>query len=120
LTSALESSNWTSICEKCALDTVAPFRFEGSFGAIFAQYAEKFLIPYLPRGIVLAMDSLSVHKAARACMALLKAGIRILYLPPYSQGLNPAQMMWAKLKGITNIKPQAQEALADAVGDALG
>jgi transposase len=101
---------------------VAPFMFEGALnGAIFAQYAEKFLMPSLPRGSVLAMGSLSARKAAWACAALLKAGIHILYLPPYSPGLNPTQMMWAKSKGIiiTN-KPMAQEALADAVGEALG
>ncbi|MDR2519538.1 MAG: transposase [Eubacteriaceae bacterium] len=49
---------------------------------------------------MLAMGSLSVHKAARACTALLKAEIHILYLPPYSAGLNPIEMMRAKLKAI--------------------
>jgi transposase len=101
---------------------LAPFMFEGSLnGAIFSGYAEKFLIPSLPRGSVLAMDSLSARKAARACAAFLKAGIHILCLPPYSPDLNPTQMMWAKLKGILKEeKPRAQEALADAAGSALG
>jgi transposase len=101
---------------------LTPFMFEGALnGAIFADYAEKFLIPSLPGGSVLAMDNLSAHKAARACAAFLKAGIHILYLPPYSPDLNPTQMMWAKLKGILNEeKPRAQEALTDAVGSALG
>ncbi|MDR2519569.1 MAG: transposase [Eubacteriaceae bacterium] len=73
------------------------------------------------KGGVLAMDNLSACKAARACAAFLKAGIHILCLPPYSPGLNPTQMMWAKLKGILNKeKPRAQEALADAAGSALG
>jgi transposase len=101
---------------------LAPFMFDGSLnGAIFSDYAEKFLMPSLPRGSVLAMDSLSARKAARACAAFLKAGIHILYLPPYSPGLNPTQMMWVKLKGILKEeKPRAQEALADAAGSALG
>jgi transposase len=101
---------------------LAPFMFEGSLnGAIIAGYAEKFLMPSLPRWSVLSMGSLSVRKAARACAAFLKAGIHILYLPPYSPDLNPIEMMWAKLKGILKTeKPRAQEALTDAVGSALG
>jgi transposase len=96
--------------------------FEGALnGAIFANYAEKFLIPSLPRGSVLAMGNFLARKAASACAAFLKAGIHILYLPPYSPDLNPTQMMWSKLKGILKIeKPRAQEALAEAAGSALG
>jgi transposase len=101
---------------------LAPFMFERALnGAIFSGYAEKFLIPSLPRESVLAMDSLPARKAARARAAFLKAGIHILYITPYSPVLNPAQMMWAKLKGILNEeKPRAQEALAGAAGSALG
>ncbi|MDR2519499.1 MAG: transposase, partial [Eubacteriaceae bacterium] len=101
---------------------VAPFMFEGSLnGAIFAGCAEKYLIPSLPRGSVLAMGSLPARKEARACEAFLKAGIHIMCLPPYSPYLSPAQMMWAKLKGILKIeKPTAQEALAEAAGPELG
>jgi transposase len=78
---------------------LAPFMFEGSLNdAIFTECAEKFLMPSLPRGSVLAMGSLPARKAARACEAFLKAGIHILYLPPYSPDLNPIEMMWAKLR----------------------
>jgi transposase len=81
--------------------------FEGALnGAIFADYAEKFLIPSLPRESVLAMGNLPVRKAARACAAFLKAGIHILCLPPYSPDLNPTQMMWAKLKGYSMKRSQ--------------
>jgi transposase len=99
--------------------SLAPFMLEGSLnGAIFADYAEKFLMPSLPRGSVLA--SLSARKAARACAAFLKAGIHVLYLPPYSPDLNPIEIMWAKLKGILNEEnTRSQEALADAAGSAL-
>ncbi|MDR2520299.1 MAG: transposase [Eubacteriaceae bacterium] len=52
---------------------------------------------------------------------LLKAGIHVLYLPPYSPDLNPIEIMWAKLKEILNEeKLRAQETLADAAGSSLG
>jgi transposase len=65
---------------------LAPFMFEGSLnGAIFAAYAEKFLLPSQPRGSVLAMDSLSARKAARACAALLKQQSIYCILPIFAR-----------------------------------
>jgi hypothetical protein len=60
--------------------------FEGSLnGAIFAGCAEKFLIPSLPMGSVLAMGSLPARKAARACDAFLKAGFHYCAFPHIRQ-----------------------------------
>jgi transposase len=45
----------------------------------------------------------------------------ILYLPPYSPGLNPMETLWAKPKRILNKDgPRAKEALAGTSEAALG
>jgi transposase len=44
------------------------------------------------------MDNLAAHKRDEITSAIVAAGARLLYLPPYSPDLNPIEMAFAKLK----------------------
>ena len=44
------------------------------------------------------MDNLGTQKVRRARRAILAAGAKLLFLPPYSPDLNPIEQVFAKLK----------------------
>lgn len=46
------------------------------------------------------MDNLRCHKTHEIEKELAKAGVRTLFLPPYSPDLNPIEMMWSKIKAL--------------------
>jgi transposase len=64
----------------------------------FVEWLRTKLLPKLARGDVLVMDNLNAHKAPGVSVACKKAGVRILYLPPYSPDLNPIEPAWALQK----------------------
>ena len=70
----------------------------------FIEYLKTKLIPSLSRTDVIIMDNMRSHHAKIVKELLDKAGIRYLYLPPYSPDLNPIEKMWSKLKA--NLRKQ--------------
>jgi transposase len=44
------------------------------------------------------MDNTSFHRTERIEQMRAKAGVKVLYLPPYSLGLNPIEEFFAELK----------------------
>ena len=69
---------------------------------------------------VVVMDNLSAHKAPEVRQWIEKAGVEVLYLPPYSPDLNPIEKAWAKLKQLLRaaqapIKPTLEQAITDAL-----
>jgi transposase len=48
---------------------------------------------------VLIMDNASFHHTGRIDQLCSEAGVKIMYLPPYSPDLNPIEEMFAELKG---------------------
>ena len=46
------------------------------------------------------MDNLQSHKNPEARRILREAGVKILYLPPYSPDMNPIEMCFSKIKTI--------------------
>ena len=79
--------------------TLASMHVEGSTdGAVFLTYVRKVLAPQLWPGALVIMDNLSSHKVAGVEEAILAAGARLHYLPPYSPDLNPIEQAWSKLK----------------------
>ena len=71
---------------------------DAAFGAAFAAYVEKVLVPELSPGTVVILDNLATHKNAEAEKAMRKAGCWFLFLLPYSPDLNPIEMSFSKLK----------------------
>jgi transposase len=93
---------------------------ESTDGDIFLTYVEQVLCPALKPGDVVIMDNLSSHKVDGVRALIEAAGAELLYLPPYSQDLNPIEKAWAKLKQLLrSAKARTKEALEEAVADAL-
>ncbi len=67
-------------------------------GEGFLTFIESFLLPALTAGQILIMDNVSFHKMSSAIELIKKAGVRVVFLPPYSPELNPIENMWSKLK----------------------
>ena len=52
----------------------------------------------MPRGDIVLMDNLPVHKVAGVAEAIEAAGATLIYLPKYSPDLNPIELAFSKLK----------------------
>ena len=60
-------------------------------GQSFTAWVEQFLVPTLAPGDVLIMDNPGSHKGAGVRKAIRAAGVKMLFLPPYSPDLNPIE-----------------------------
>jgi transposase len=58
---------------------------------------DQLLIPKLKPGDIVVMDNLGSHKGAGVRAASEPAGATLLYLPPYSPGLDPIENAFPKL-----------------------
>jgi transposase len=117
--------NWgKNVSLVCAIDSggVKPsMSVEGAVdGRAFETYVERFLAPELERGQIVVMDNLSVHKSKRVRRLIEQAGAALLFLPPYSPGLNPIEEAFSKLKAsLRKAGARTIEALVEATGRAL-
>lgn len=92
----------------------------GTSKAIFEQYIEKQLCPFLNPGDVVIMDNLSAHKSSKVTKLIEACGAQVLYLPPYSPDLNPIEKMWSKIKAILRkIEARTSQQLEEAIKIAL-
>jgi transposase len=85
--------------------------FQGSTdGAVFEDFIEQLLHhcrPYPEQNSVLIMDNASFHHGERIEQMCREAGVKLLYLPPYSPDLNPIEEFFTELKAF--IKKQWHE-----------
>ena len=65
----------------------------GTTAERFAEYLSSTLLPTLSETDIIVMDNMRSHHAKIVKELLDKAGIRYLYLPPYSPDLNPIEKM---------------------------
>lgn len=80
---------------------VAMYPYDGAIdGYRFLDYLANQLLKSLNPGDVLVMDNFRVHHIEPVREMLLKAEIRLLFLPPYSPELNPIEEAWSKVKAI--------------------
>ena len=78
---------------------VAPMQFKGYCNTeVVLAWVKDGLLPELTRGDVVVMDNASFHKSPRIAEAFEQAGVRLLFLPPYSPDLNPIEQFWSELK----------------------
>jgi transposase len=115
--------NTTTLVAAITLEgPLAPMLLDGPMDRdAFEAYLDQVLIAQLLPGTTLVMDNLSAHKSRHIEDALKKAGINLLYLPPYSPDFNPIEPMWAKVKNsVRGDKPRTTEELDNAVAKALG
>ena len=70
-------------------------------GAVFEDFIEQ-LLHHCGRWpepkSVLIMDNASFHHSANIEQLCVEAGVKLLYLPPYSPDLNPIEEFFAELK----------------------
>ncbi len=101
--------------------STACMTIEGATNAeVFRTYVVEVLLPTLRSGDVLVMDNLSAHKNKQTLELLAAAGVRPLFLPPYSPDLNPIELMWSKVKNFLRAAgARTQEELQEAIGLAL-
>jgi transposase len=93
----------------------------GTDTEVFEAYVEEVLLPALGSGDVLMMDNLSVHKVQRILKRIEAAGVRVMFLPPYSPDYNPIENMWSKVKALVRAaEARTFETIVEAVGKALG
>lgn len=96
----------------------APFVYDGAMnGNVFLAYVEQVLIPTLQAGDVVVMDNLPAHKTSGVRDAIERAGVKLMFLPPYSPDFNPIENAFSKLKAMLRGRAERKiDALWDAVG----
>ena len=87
----------------------------------FIEYLENHLLPTLDKEKdVLIMDNMRTHHAKDVQEVLTTAGVKVLFLPPYSPDLNPIERLWSKMKAILRQeKVRTADKLSDAVARAF-
>ena len=85
-------------------------------GVVFRAYVEQFLLPVLRRGDIVILDNLGSHRAQAIRRAILAAGARLAFLPPYSPDFNPIEQVFATVKHWLRM---AQARSIDAIHDHL-
>lgn len=92
----------------------------GTTGVRFVTYLKDTLLPALRPEDIVVMDNMRSHHVKAVREVLENAGIKVLYLPPYSPDLNPIEKMWSKMKAILRCwKIRSLELLPDAIRRAL-
>ena len=96
---------------------IAPCVVDGPInGVIFRAYVEQFLVPTLRPGDVVVLDNLGSHRSHEVRRAILAAGAKLAFLPPYSPDFNPIEQVFAKVKHWLRIaQARSLEAIHDHV-----
>ena len=107
----------TFVAGLCHRDILAPMLLPCPMtGQLFRQWLEEALIPEMEPGSIVVVDNLPAHKVAGIRQCLERAGMGLLYLPPYSPDLNPIEQVFAKLKALLRrMAPRSFEAICDAL-----
>lgn len=98
-----------------------PCVFEGAVTSdLFLTWVREWLVPTLPRGTMVVLDNLSVHRHAEVQPAVEAAGCHLRYLPAYSPDFNPIELAFAKLKThLRGVGARTLHPLIDAIGIGL-
>jgi transposase len=76
--------------------------------------------PSLSEGDIVVLDNLPAHKVDGVRTLIEAARARLSYRPPYSPGLNPIEMAFAKLKALLRkAAARTRDTLWDKIDDAL-
>lgn len=90
---------------------------------VFLAYLEQVLIPELVEkkpGAIVVLDNLKPHLVPKVREKLHAAGLRLLYLPPYSPDFAPIEQAWSKLKTLLRTAAaRTVEALESALAEVL-
>ncbi len=89
-------------------------------GEVFEAFVAQVLAPQLRPGDVVVMDNLSSHKRQRTRERIEATGAVLRFLPPYSPGLNPIEMVFSKIKHLLrSLACRTRDALWQAMQSVL-
>ena len=90
-------------------------------GAFFRAYIEQFLVPTLLPGDIVVLDNLASHRSLAIRSAVLGAGAKLAFLPPYSPDLNPIEQVFAKVKHWMRMaQARVPESIHDCIANLVG
>ena len=69
----------------------------GTSKNVFQVFIEQVLLPNLWPGACLVMDNLPAHKVQEIRNIIEEAGIKVIYLSPYSPEFNPIENCWSNI-----------------------
>ena len=100
---------------------IAPLTYKGTLnGEFFAAYVNQCLAPAMKKGDTLFLDNLSAHKVDGVLEPLISKGVKVVFLPPYSQDFNPIEQAWSKIKAyLRKLKARAYDTLINITAEAL-
>tara|TARA_Y100000031_G_C8148841_1_gene351353 strand:- start:14 stop:490 length:477 start_codon:yes stop_codon:yes gene_type:complete len=85
----------------------------------FLSYLDE-LLPKLSSKETLIMDNVRFHHCERVKDKIRKAGIRLIYLPPYHPELNPIEEAWSCVKRtLRSLKARTISTYTDALNQAI-
>lgn len=99
---------------------IAPLQYDGTMDSeLFEMWFETRLLPNLPKSTVIVMDNASFHRKSRLFPLAEQAGVRLVFLPPYSPEYNPIENFWAWLKRHLRKILHLHASFADAIHSAF-
>ena len=88
-------------------------------GLTFEAFVIRKLVPKLWKGATVVWDNCSIHKGEEIEQAIIDAGAKLIYLPPYSPDFNPIENFWSKVKNtLRSIGARTYQALENAIAQA--
>ena len=90
---------------------------EGSQAQTFESWFARMPPPGLKAGSVIVTDNARFHRKAVLGEMARGRGCRVLFLPPYSPGLNPIENLWAWLKARLGKILPSLDSLDEAIKD---
>jgi len=92
----------------------------GTTADVFLAFLTQVLLPQLQPGMLVVLDNLAAHRDPRVRQAAEAAGVKLVFLPPYSPEFNPIELTWSKLKWwLRMAKARTLEALDTALAWAM-
>jgi len=102
-------------CDELVAPWIIP---EAMDGVAFNTDIATQLAPTLTKGDEVILDTLNVHKSAKAAETLRQHGAWFFFLPQYSPDLNPIEMAFSKLKAhLRAARTRTFQALWNTLGD---
>lgn len=94
---------------------IAPPGYSGTMDSSLSEYwFAEMLLPGMPRGSTLVMDNAAFHRKTQLLSVAKEQGYHLVFLPPYSPGLNPIEKFWSWLKRhLKKILPSFDDALSE-------
>jgi len=78
---------------------IEPLQYSGTMDStLFEAWFDICLLPNLPKNTLIVMDNATFHRKNKLIPLAESAGVRLLFLPPYSPNLNLIEQFWAWLK----------------------